>query len=191
MLADIADVVAVAPFFQPAMPRTGRPFSVWMTGCGPLGWVSDRAGYRYQAAHPDTGAGWPEIPASVRAVWDAVAPEAPSPECCLINWYNTEKSRMGLHQDRDEKDFGVPVVSISLGDPARFRIGGRSPDGKPARGGKTSSLMLNSGDVMMLSGTSRLAFHGIDRVRFGATRLLAENGFSGGGRINLTLRRVN
>lgn len=185
MLADIAAVAAAAPFYTPVMPRTGRPFSIRMTACGPLGWVSDRAGYRYQPKHPETGADWPEIPASVRAVWEGVAPGQPEPECCLVNWYGTEKSRMGLHQDRDEKDFSVPVVSISLGDPARFRLGGTE------RRGKTQSLMLNSGDVMVLSGESRLAFHGIDRVRFGATRLLADNGFPGGGRLNLTLRRVN
>ena len=184
MLAEIAALAEKAPFYRPVMPRTGRPFSITMTNCGELGWVSDKAGYRYQPAHPETGAPWPAMPAAVQGVWNAVAPEAPTPECCLVNWYGAEKARMGLHQDRDEADFTAPVVSISLGDPARFRIGGTT------RKGKTHSLMLNSGDVMLLSGPSRLAFHGIDRVRFGATDLLAENGFAGGGRLNLTLRRV-
>ncbi len=185
MLAEIASMAEKAPFYRPVMPRTGRPFSITMTNCGDLGWVSDKEGYRYQPAHPETGTPWPAMPAAVRRVWDALAPEAPSPQCCLVNWYLTEKARMGLHQDRDEADFTAPVVSISLGDPARFRIGGTT------RKGKTHSVMLNSGDVMVLSGESRLAFHGIDHVRFGATGLLAEIGFPGGGRINLTMRRVS
>lgn len=170
--------VVEAPLFSPVMPRTGRPFTVRMTNLGPLGWVSDRAGYRYQATHPDTGRTWPPIPAAILAVWEAVAAYPHPPEACLMNFYK-EGARMGLHQDADEEDFAAPVVSISLGDTAIFRIGG------PARGGKTATIKLSSGDVLVMGGPSRLCYHGIDRVLTGTSTLLKD-----GGRINLTLRRV-
>ena len=160
------------------MPRTAKPFSVRMTNMGPLGWVSDKSGYRYQASHPELATPWPAIPQSVLAVWNRVSNYAHPPEACLVNFYGGD-AKMGLHQDRDEEDFAAPVVSISLGDTALFRVGGTT------RGGKTQSLKLASGDVLILEGPSRLAFHGIDRVIGGSSTLLKD-----GGRINLTLRRV-
>jgi DNA oxidative demethylase len=170
--------VKQAPLFQPVMPRTGRPFSVRMTNLGALGWVSDRAGYRYQAMHPETGAAWPAIPQQVHELWHDVAGYPHDPEACLVNFYQGG-AKMGLHQDKDEEDLAAPVVSISLGDTAIFRIGGRQ------RGGKTETIKLSSGDVLVMGGESRLCFHGIDRVNQGTSTLLNE-----GGRINLTLRRV-
>jgi alkylated DNA repair protein (DNA oxidative demethylase) len=160
------------------MPRTGKPFSVRMTNCGALGWVSDLAGYRYQAAHPDTGTPWPPMPDAVRRVWDDLAGYPHPPEACLVNVYGPE-ARMGLHQDRDEADLEAPVVSLSLGDTGLFRFGGAT------RGGRTRSIRLASGDALVFGGPSRLVFHGIDRLIAGTSTLLPE-----GGRINLTLRRV-
>lgn len=169
---------AQAPLFTPVMPRTGRPFSVRMTNLGSLGWVSDRAGYRYQATHPDTGQPWPPIPEMVLDAWRKVSGYPHDPQACLVNHYR-EGAKMGLHQDTDEEDFAAPVVSISLGDTAVFRIGGTE------RGGKTETVKLSSGDVVVMGGPSRLCYHGIDRVLSGTSRLLKD-----GGRINLTLRRV-
>ena len=177
-MEDLRKAVEMAPLFTPVMPRTGKPFSVRMTNMGVLGWVSDKAGYRYQPTHPDTGSPWAPIPAIVMDVWNQVSNYAHPPEACLVNYY-VEGAKMGLHQDRDEEDFAAPVVSISLGDTALFRIGGTT------RGGKTQSLKLASGDVLVMGGESRLAFHGIDRVMSGTSTLLKS-----GGRINLTLRRV-
>ena len=158
--------VADSPFFVPRMPRTGKPFSVRMTNLGALGWVSDRdGGYRYQADHPETGRPWPPIPAMVLGIWRAVSDYPHDPEACLVNFYEPT-ARMGLHQDRDETDFEAPVVSISLGDTCLFRIGGTT------RGGATRSLKLSSGDVVILSGESRLAFHGVDRIYPGTSTLL-------------------
>ena len=152
--------------------------SVWMTNCGPLGWVTDRDGYRYQATHPITGAPWPAMPPTLLELWAALAdPETP-PDACLVNLYRGE-AKMGLHQDRDEADFRFPVLSVSLGDTAMFRIGGTR------RGGATAAVRLASGDVCILAGDARLAFHGVDRVVAGSSRLIP-----GGGRINLTLRRA-
>jgi alkylated DNA repair protein (DNA oxidative demethylase) len=174
----LREVVAAAPLFQPRMPRTGKPFSVRMSNCGPLGWVSDEAGYRYQPTHPATGAPWPPMPARLVEAWAELAPGAPPPEACLINVYDAT-ARMGLHQDRDEAELSAPVVSLSLGDTALFRVGGLT------RSAPTRSLRLASGDAMTLGGPARLAFHGIDRIQAGSSTLLA-----GGGRINLTMRRV-
>jgi DNA oxidative demethylase len=178
MLLALRDVAKAAPLFIPLMPRTGRPFSVRMTNMGELGWVSDRNGYRYQATHPDTGAAWPVMPEQILDIWRKVAGVPVLPEACLVNFYQGG-AKMGLHQDKDEEDFSVPVVSISLGDTALFRFGGTE------RGGKTSTVKLASGDVLVMGGASRLCFHGIDRVYSGTSTLLKE-----GGRINLTLRRV-
>jgi alkylated DNA repair protein (DNA oxidative demethylase) len=176
-------LVSGAPFFVPRMPKTGKAFSVRMTNLGLLGWVSDKeGGYRYQATHPDTGRPWPSLPESVLDIWKAVSAYPHPPEACLVNFYEPA-AKMGLHQDRDEQDFAAPVVSISLGDDCHFRIGGTR------RGGATRSLKLRSGDVVVLSGEARLAFHGVDRVYGGTSALLAD-WFPGGGRINLTLRRV-
>lgn len=178
LLSDIRKVVEAAPLFQPVMPKTGKPFSVKMSNCGPLGWVSDISGYRYQPHHPATGNPWPEIPETLLKLWQSVAAEAPGPEACLINFYETG-ARMGLHQDRDEQTFDAPVVSVSLGDTATFRVGGTK------RKDPTQSFRLTSGDVVVLGGEARLAFHGVDRILKDTSTLLKN-----GGRINLTLRRV-
>ena len=178
LVEDLRLAVAAAPLFTPVMPRTGRPFSVRMTNLGSLGWVSDRAGYRYQPLHPDTGQPWPAIPRVLLALWRTVSGYSHDPEACLVNFYSGG-ARMGLHRDEDEDDFTAPVLSVSLGDTAIFRIGG------PERGGKTGTLKLNSGDVLVMGGPSRLCYHGIDRVLTGTSTLLKD-----GGRINLTLRRV-
>ena len=177
MVKDIARVCAVAPPFSP-LTGWGKPMSVAMTSAGKYGWYSDRRGYRYIEKHP-SGVDWPPIPESFLAVWRAVSGVLRGPDCCLINRYGA-KARMGLHQDRDEADFSFPVVSISLGDPGLFRIGGLQ------RSDATESVWLESGAVLVIGGAARLAFHGIDRIRFGGSTLL-----TGGGRINLTLRVVD
>ena len=178
LVGAIRAVLQDAPLYQPVMPRTGKPLSVRMSNCGQLGWVADKASYRYQPHHPVTGKPWPAIPATLLELWRAVAPDAPEPQACLINWYEPE-ARMGLHQDRDEETFDAPVVSVSLGDDALFRLGG------PQRGGKTQGIKLTSGDVLVLAGESRLAYHGVTRIYPGTSTLL-----DAPGRINLTLRRV-
>ena len=170
--------LAAAPLFKPRTPGAGKPFSVSMSNCGPLGWVSDERGYRYQPTHPITGAPWPAMPPALIEAWAELAPGAPPPEACLINYYGPG-ARMGLHQDRDEAELAAPVVSLSLGDAALFRVGGLT------RGAPTRSFRLASGDAMTLGGPARLAFHGVDRIFAASSTLLAE-----GGRINLTLRRV-
>jgi len=176
LVADLRAVLAAAPLVQPVTPR-GRPMSVRMSAAGRFGWITDRKGYRYAETHPQ-GMPWPPIPTSVLAIWDAVAGRARQPECCLINWYG-EGARMGLHQDRDEADFTQPVVSVSLGDDGLFRMGNAE------RGGRTESVWLGSGDVVVMGGDARLRHHGVDRIRFGSSTLLPN-----GGRINLTLRVV-
>lgn len=178
LLADVRAVIAAAPLFTPVMPRTGKPFSVRMTNCGPLGWISDAAGYRYQPFHPQTRAPWPPLPPALARLWEACVGFPAPPEACLVNYYSPD-ARMGLHQDRDEADLTAPVLSVSLGDTALFRVGGET------RAGPTRSVRLASGDVVVLGGAGRLAFHGIDRILAGTSSLLTE-----GGRFNLTLRRV-
>ena len=163
-----------APLYRPQTPG-GRPFSVSMSNFGPLGWVSDRNGYRYQATHPQTGRAWPDIPPALLDLWEATVGGRRRPDACLVNLYR-EGAKMGLHQDKDEADLTAPVLSVSLGDAALFRIG-------PAEGGRTATLRLDSGDVCALTGPARLARHGIDRVLAGSSRLIP-----GGGRLNLTLR---
>ena len=176
----VKEGVVQAPFYQPTMPRTGNPLSVVMSNFGPLGWVTDKVGgYRYEDAHPKTGAPWPELPQMLLDVWNDVSGSAAAPEACLINWYR-EGSKMGLHIDNDEKDTNAPVVSVSLGDPALFRLGG------PKRGGKTHGLKLFSGDVVVLGGQSRQCYHGVSKIYYGQSALVPR-----GGRINLTMRRVN
>jgi DNA oxidative demethylase len=178
LLGEVREAMRAAPLFTPCMPRTGKPFSVRMTNLGPLGWVSDASGYRYQATHPDTRASWPAMPALACRAWQELSGYPHPPEACLVNVYSA-KARMGLHQDRDEADFDAPVVSLSLGDTGLFRFGGTR------RQDPTQSIRLESGDALVFGGPSRLIFHGIDRLIPGTSTLLPE-----GGRINLTLRRV-
>lgn len=178
LLDAVRGVLRAAPLYQARMPRTGKPLSVRMSNCGPLGWMSDERGYRYQAHHPETGAAWPPMPAALERAWQALAGYRQPPDACLINYYGPQ-ARMGLHQDRDEEDLAAPVVSLSLGDTCLFRVGGTE------RRDPTRTLRLASGDALVLSASARLAYHGVDRILPGSSTLLAE-----GGRINLTLRRV-
>lgn len=178
LVAAVLARAAKAPFYRPVTPG-GQAMSVEMTNFGPHGWVTDAAGYRYEARHPGTGRPWPAIPAALLALWADVTDGGPPPDACLVNLYRAG-ARMGLHQDRDEADFSHPVVSASLGDTALFRIGGQS------RRDRTASLRMASGDVCVLAGAARLAFHGVDRIVSGSSRLVP-----GGGRINLTLRRAS
>ena len=177
LLAEVMARVARAPFYRPVTPG-GKPMSVEMTNFGPLGWVTDARGYRYQPTHPQTGEPWPDIPQALLDLWGEVTEASAPPDACLVNLYG-EAARMGLHQDKDEADFAYPVLSVSLGDTAVFRLGGVS------RRDPTASVRLASGDVCVLAGPARLAHHGIDRVLAGSSRLVP-----GGGRINLTLRRA-
>ena len=179
LLDALRAVMEEAPLFTPTMPRSGKPMSVRMTNCGPLGWVTDKdRGYRYQATHPVTGKPWPAMPDALLKLWREVAGYPADPEACLVNYYSGD-AKMGLHQDKDEEDFAAPVVSVSLGDSAIFRVGGLS------RKEETQALELKSGDVVVLGGDDRLAYHGIERILPGTSALLPE-----GGRLNLTLRRV-
>jgi len=172
------------PFWRPSMPRTGQPLSVMMTNFGSLGWVTDKVGgYRYEARHPETGQAWSAMPEALTTLWRELADYAVDAEACLVNWYAPD-SKMGLHIDWDEEATDAAVVSISLGDKARFRLGG------PKRGGKTASMVLSSGDVVVLGGAARRCYHGVDRIYPGTSTLLPPEHFPGGGRINLTMRRV-
>lgn len=172
----LGEVARAAPPRRMEVPG-GRLMSVAMTSAGRVGWVSDRSGYRYARAQP-SGAPWPPVPAEALAVWRAVSGWPADPDCLLLNRYR-EGARMGLHRDADEKEFGAPVVSVSLGDPARFRFGGL------ARSDPTRSFELRSGDVLVMGGPARLIWHGVDRIGYGVSTLL-----EGGGRLNLTMRVV-
>ena len=176
LVAEIRAVVAAAPLFSPDTPY-GKPMSVRMTSAGSVGWFSDRSGYRYAPHHPG-GTDWPPIPDPVLRLWHDLTGLPRAPDCCLINFYG-EGARMGMHQDKDEADFSWPVLSVSLGDAGLFRIGNTT------RGGKTTSVWLESGDVVVMGGDARLTYHGVDRIRFGSSTLLPK-----GGRINLTCRVV-
>ena len=180
LVEDTRAIVAQAPLFTPRMPRTGKEMSVRMTNCGGLGWVTDKeSGYRYQSGHPVTGKPWPTMPPRLSALWSELSSYPHPAEACLVNFYTVD-AKMGLHQDRDEQEFDAPVLSISLGDACLFRVGGAR------REDKTVSFRLDSGDIVVLAGNSRLAFHGVDRIFPGSSTLLKN-----GGRINLTIRRVS
>ena len=179
LISTIRVIVREAPLYIPCMPKTGKAMSVKMTNCGELGWVTDKKqGYRYQEFHPVAQKPWPEIPPQLLEIWQELANYSDHPQACLINYYNAD-AKMGMHQDSDEQKFEAPVVSISLGDDCLFRVGGTK------RGGKTHSFRLQSGDVLVLEGASRLAFHGVDKIYPNTSMLLKD-----AGRINLTLRRV-
>jgi alkylated DNA repair protein (DNA oxidative demethylase) len=179
LLADIERRLAVAPFYRPSMPKSGAPLSVEMSNFGPLGWVTDQAnGYRYQFDHPLTRRPWPDIPDVLLNLWEEATNYPARPEACLVNLYRAG-ARMGLHRDADEAAVEAPVLSVSLGDTAIFRFGGNT------RRGNTATLKLNSGDVLMFGGPARSMYHGVDRILLGSSTLIP-----GGGRINLTLRRV-
>lgn len=178
LLDDLRVVLGEAPLFRPKMPRSGTEFSVRMSNCGPLGWVSDISGYRYQNRHPETGRPWPAMPEHILRLWRGYADHDADPDACLINYYD-ETARMGPHQDRDEADFSAPILSISLGESCRFRYGGEQ------RRDPTATLRLDSGDILVFGGPSRKMFHGVDRILPGTSTLLVPPG-----RINLTLRRV-
>ena len=183
LVEDIRGIARQAPFVRPITPW-GKPMRVRMTSAGALGWVTDRKGYRYEARHPETDMRWPPIPPILLQIWSAVSNVLAAPDACLINHYG-DGARMGLHQDKDEADFSIPVVSISLGDPAVFRVGGLR------RSDPTQSFTLNSGDVLVMEGESRLRFHGVDKIKFGANALLKDYPAFGGGRLNITLRRAS
>ena len=178
LLADLHEVLREAPLYRPAMPRSGKPFSVRMSNCGALGWVSDISGYRYQEIHPETGRTWPPMPDSIMRLWRDFSDDQGAPDACLINFYDAQ-ARMGAHQDRDEADFSAPILSLSLGESCRFRFGGET------RGGPTQTLILESGDVLVFGGPARKMFHGVDKILAGTSTLLSPPG-----RINLTLRRT-
>ncbi len=177
LVAELREVARKAPLFSPATPY-GKRMSVRMTSAGRYGWCSDSKGYRYKETHP-SGVPWPPIPRQIIDIWEHVTGLHRTPDCCLMNYYGPG-ARMGMHQDSDEVDFSWPVVSISLGDEALFRIGNLT------RGGGTESLWLHSGDVVVMGGEARLTYHGVDRIKRGTCSLLA-----GGGRLNLTLRVVD
>lgn len=185
LIEAVVAATRTAPFWRPSMPRTGQPLSVMMTNFGPLGWVTDQAkGYRYEPRHPQTGEAWPAMPPALLQLWEDFADYPAPPEACLVNWYAPD-SRMGMHIDWDEEATDAAVLSVSLGDKARFRIGG------PRRGGKTGSIVVSSGDVVVLGGAARRCYHGVDRIYPGTSTLLPAGHFPDGGRINLTLRRVS
>lgn len=179
MVEMVATLAAAAPFTRYVMPRTGRPFSIDMTNAGSQGWIADRQSYRYSPVHPATGRPWPAIPQVLLDLWRGLTDYAYDPECCLINHYHGEGAKLSLHRDEDEEAKDAPILNISLGDTAIFRLGGLD------RKDPTRSFPVTSGTVMVFAGPSRMFYHGVDRLRVGSSRLLP-----GGGRLNLTLRRV-
>jgi DNA oxidative demethylase len=180
LLAGLEQVLGAAPFRHMVTPG-GYTMSVAMTNCGPLGWVTDRRGYRYQPDDPLSGRPWPVMPAAFRRLAVEAAAEAGfadfQPDACLVNRYEPG-AKMSLHQDKDEKDFANPIVSVSLGLPATFLFGGL------ARGDGTLKVPLDHGDVVVWGGPARLAFHGVLPLKDGEHPLLGRK------RINLTFRRA-
>ena len=180
VIAALRAIEAQAPFRHMNTPG-GHQMSVAMTNCGGLGWVTDRSGYRYDAVDPESGKAWPAMPPAFRALAEQAADHAGftgfAPDACLINRYQPG-ARMSLHQDRDEQNFGQPIVSVSLGLPAVFLFGGLRRSDKPQR------YRLTHGDVVVWGGPSRLFFHGIAPLADG------EHALMGRQRINLTFRRA-
>jgi DNA oxidative demethylase len=180
-LVDEATRVAEVSQFRHLLTPGGFTMSVAMTNCGRVGWVSDRSGYRYDPHDPETGAPWPAIPPlflslAVRAAADAGFPNY-DPDACLINRY-TAGSKLGLHQDRDEKDAWAPIVSVSLGLPATFLWGGKK------RGDPVRRMRLESGDVVVWGGPARFIYHGVAPLKDG------QHALTGATRLNLTFRKV-
>jgi alkylated DNA repair protein (DNA oxidative demethylase) len=178
LLGQVHTVLAAAPLYRARMPKSGQPLSVLMSNAGTHGWISDIAGYRYAPRHPQTGLPWPAVPPLLLQLWADLAPWKLPPQCCLINFYRGP-AKMGLHRDQDEEAADAPILNLSLGDTALFRLGG------PGRRDPTTSFKVTSGTVMLFAGASRHVFHGVDRVMAGTSGLI-----EGGGRISLTLRRV-
>jgi alkylated DNA repair protein (DNA oxidative demethylase) len=180
LIAALRDLVAQAPFRHMVTPG-GHQMSVAMSNCGGLGWVTDRSGYRYDANDPETGKPWPAMPPSFRELARQAAAEAGfdgfSPDACLINRYQSG-AKMSLHQDKDELDFGAPIVSVSLGLPATFLFGGSRRSDKPRR------FRLEHGDIAVWGGPARLRFHGVAPLADGEHALMGRH------RINLTFRKV-
>ena len=180
LIAALRDIAGQAPFRHMLTPG-GHQMSVAMTNCGSLGWVTDCTGYRYDKDDPNTGKPWPAMPSSFRELAAQAADRAGfgafAPDACLINRYQPG-ARMSLHQDRDEQDFGAPIVSVSLGLPAIFLFGGLKRSDKPRR------FRLEHGDVVVWGGPARLAFHGVAPLADG------EHALMGRQRINLTFRKA-
>jgi len=180
LIADLRKIVEQAPFRHMVTPG-GHQMSVAMTNCGNVGWVTDRSGYRYDSVDPETEKPWPAMPPSFRSLAGQAAAQAGfggfSPDACLINRYQPG-ARMSLHQDRDESDFGAPIVSVSLGLPATFLFGGLQRSDRPQR------YRLEHGDIAVWGGSARLAFHGVAPLADG------EHALMGRQRINLTFRRA-
>ena len=180
LVEEIARIAQAAPFRHLVTPG-GYTMSVAMTNCGRVGWVSDRKGYRYDAADPDTGMPWPEMPAAFLDLSARAAAEAGfagyDPDACLINRY-VAGAKLSLHQDRDEKDPWAPIVSVSLGLPAVFLWGGKK------RGDPVRRMRLENGDVVVWGGPARFVYHGVAPLKAGDHEL------TGAARLNLTFRKV-
>jgi DNA oxidative demethylase len=181
LIAALRDIAAQAPFRHMVTPG-GHQMSVAMTNCGNAGWVTDRSGYRYDAIDPESGKSWPEMPSVFRELAGRAAAEVGfegfAPDACLINRYQAG-ARMSLHQDKDERDFENPIVSVSLGLPAIFLFGGLKRSDKPRR------YRLEHGDIVVWGGPSRLFFHGVAPLADGEHMLLGRQ------RINLTFRKAH
>ena len=180
LVAAVAEITASAPFRNMITPG-GFRMSVAMTNCGRAGWVTDRQGYRYEPVDPMTGCLWPPMPPSFRHLAAAAAEAAGfagfKPDACLINRYEPG-TRLSLHRDENERDLTAPIVSVSLGLPAIFLFGGQS------RGDRTRRIGLESGDVVVWGGPSRLIYHGVAPLAEGNDPL------TGACRINLTFRKA-
>lgn len=181
LMAAVANIAAASPFRHMTTPG-GYDMSVAMTNCGDLGWVTDRRGYRYDPADPDTGHPWPSMPTLFASLASRAADAAGyagfTPDACLINRYEPG-ARLSLHQDKDERDFEASIVSVSLGLPATFLFGGLRRKDRPRR------IRLESGDVVVWGGPSRLVYHGVAPLADG------DDPLTGGRRINLTLRKAS
>jgi alkylated DNA repair protein (DNA oxidative demethylase) len=175
LVAALRDIVRRAPLFTPLMPGTGKPFSVRMTNCGPLGWVSDTEGYRYQHAHPVTGEPWPPMPELLARAWSTLSDYPGRPQACLVNYYAWGCIRTATRRTSRRRSY-----------PCRWARPAGSASAARRGAEATRSFLLASGDVLVMAGASRLAFHGVDRILPGTSTLLPD-----GGRINLTLRRVS